>query len=262
LANNALAASGGGKGTAEIVSGITLQITASSPFSVTATTLTALEAANLAEHIYSAVWSGQREHVYGAWHLNYVHTNDQGLRIGVYVKLDESGNPTEYALVNKGTTPSNWLGWEGVNNLAQPVGWSQDMRDSRNYALMFKLSHRDYGITMVGHSKGGAEAIVNAVASNSNAITFNTMSPSIEEYVSKFSIANYRGNMTHYIVQSDILNNLFGEPSMGTPRYLRAQFFNERQLHRDGETYRFSTPDSLANHGMVAVLRAFSNSNR
>ncbi len=59
---------------------------------------------------------------------------------------------------------------------------------------------------MVGHSKVGAEAAANAVASNKNSIIFNPATVNLEAY--GLSASNYSTSMTAFIVKGDILTDL------------------------------------------------------
>lgn len=65
----------------------------------------------------------------------------------------------------------------------------------------------DADITFIGHSKGGAEAAANAIATNKNAILFNPATVALSEY--NLNDENYIGNMTAYIVEGEILNSIF-----------------------------------------------------
>ena len=90
---------------------------------------TPLEAAYMADHIYDAKAPKENQVVSvpnaGQWFLEDIKTNNEGLKMGIYYKTNSSGKK-EYALVNKGTSI---LGDWG-NNFQQPLGWSDDMKDS------------------------------------------------------------------------------------------------------------------------------------
>jgi hypothetical protein len=58
------------------------------------------------------------------------------------------------------------------------------------------------------HSKGGAEAAANAVATKKNSIIFNPATVNLEAY--GLSSSNYSGSMTAFIVKGDILNSAEG----------------------------------------------------
>jgi RHS repeat-associated protein len=134
---------------------------------------TVMEAAIMAQHIYGATEEDviNQKHL-GDWTIIDILINEEGLKIGVYSKVKTDGS-TEFALVNKGSS----TGGDWINNLQQPFGKSDDMKDSISESRYFVANHKDSEITMVGHSKGGAEAVANAVANNKNAITFNPAAP-------------------------------------------------------------------------------------
>jgi len=182
------------------------------------------EAADLAAHIYSGNKGDVRP---GGWEL--VEVYDPGsLRMGVYARERDDGT-TEYAIVNKGTTPSKFGDW--MNNVQQPFGASKDMRNSIEFSREFVKNHRDANITFIGHSKGGAEAAANALATKKDAILFNPASLNPSAYGLKPE--EYTGNMTAYIVKGDILNTIFGPISKPIDKveYLPRQSWNPITNH-------------------------------
>ena len=187
---------------------------------------TAREAAVMADHIYNATLKKDKDReLEGGWYLHEMHSN-LSLKIGVYAR--EVDGVLEYALVNKGTTVINPINWH--NNFYQPFGTSIDMRLSISFAKKFVAAHEGFDVTMVGHSKGGAEAIANAVATKTSSITFNTMVPHLRAYFFRFQICDYTAkiedgtvSMNHYVVTGDILNYIFGTPSIGKVNYLDQQ---------------------------------------
>ena len=62
-------------------------------------------------------------------------------------------------------------------------------------------------ITMIRHSKGGAEA-ANSVAINTNAIIFNPATVNLSAY--ELDSNTYTANMVAYVVEGDALNVVFG----------------------------------------------------
>ena len=72
--------------------------------------------------------------------------------MGVYSRIRVT-EATEYALVNKGTSPTKLNNW--LNNIAQPIGLSTDMKDSIKQSTKFVNAHKGNEITMVGHFKRG-----------------------------------------------------------------------------------------------------------
>jgi len=114
---------------------------------------------------------------------------------------------------------------------------------------------------MVGHSKGGHEARVNAFATGMNAILFNpattTWRSTRRNGIPDNDVRNYGGNMTTYIVEGDVLHNIFGfitdhEGTWGTLIML------ERQYSSSGWRIFSRIGDSGRNHSMVAVLAALA----
>lgn len=63
-------------------------------------------------------------------------------------------------------------------------------------------------ITMIGHSKGGAEA-ANSVAINTNAIIFNPATVNLSAY--ELDSNTYTANMVAYVVEGDALNVVLEE---------------------------------------------------
>lgn len=122
-------------------------------------------------------------------------------------------------------------------------------------AIEFVDNYAGQEITMVGHSKGGAEAAANAVASNTNAIIFNPATVNLSAYGLKSS--EYRASMTAFIVRGDILNNTFGPISrpIDNPIYLTSQ--HKTPWWVLGPARRaFNLYNSIQNHLMDAVIEA------
>ncbi|WP_083878393.1 RHS repeat-associated core domain-containing protein [Acetivibrio cellulolyticus] len=209
---------------------------------------TTYEAANMAEHIYD----GKKGDKVSGWTLNTIIINDEGLKMGVYSRVKADGT-TEYSLVNKGTTPTNFSDW--VNNIQQPISYSDDMKDSISESTKFVNDHPNNEITMVGHSKGGAEATANAVATNKNCIIFNPATVNLSAY--GLNTKGYTANMTAYIVKGEILNNIFGSVSkpIGKVVYLPNQNKTPwwvQGLSRDV----VNLSNSIQNHLMGSVKKA------
>ncbi|MFD0620899.1 hypothetical protein ACFQZR_26020 [Paenibacillus sp. GCM10027629] len=127
------------------------------------------------------------------------------------------------------------------------------MKDSIKEAKYFVNNNKNYEMTMVGHSKGGAEALANAVATNKNAITFNPANPNLIHY--DLSKKGYKGNVTNYVVSGEILNYVLGEASVGKTEYLPIQ-------HK-WTTWKFFVKGANAivnnrieNHSMESVINA------
>ena len=201
---------------------------------------TVMEAAYMAEHIYNASDRDRGADLgdnFGGWKLEKIKTNDEGLKIGVYSRTIDG--KTEYALVNKGsTTRSDW-----INNFQQPIGLSTDMKDSIQYAKDFVAEKFGYEVTMVGHSKGGAEAAANAIETNTNAILFNPAELSVLNV--GFDIFTYTANITAYVV--------FGDPLDAYNRCLAGYGLPYRT-----EFLPFFSINPLKNHSMEAIIAGLS----
>jgi hypothetical protein len=222
---------------------------------------TVMEAAVMAQNIYGATEQDAKDKkiVVGGWTIIDILKNDEGLKIGVYSSV-KADNTTEYALVNKGTSK---LGDWG-NNLQQPLGYSDDMKDSISKSEYFVANNKNAEITMVGHSKGGAEAVANAVANNKNAITFNPAKPDLSEY--GLSDLDYTASVTNYVVTGEVLNGLFGEVPTGTTVPLPQQIFYDENNIREQTWYnggmvlfdraKEESRVALANHSMDSVISA------
>lgn len=208
-----------------------------------------LEAAYMAQDVYNIQKSDiLGPSLEGGWILKDLYINKEGLKIGVYSRF--AYGVTEYALVNKGSsTKGDW-----VNNLQQPAGFSTDMSDSIEFAKKFVEEHNGKAVTMIGHSKGGGEAIANALATNQNAITFNTSKPNYKLYGLQKEYKNYSAVMRHYVVDGDVLTRTIGTPSIGELILLESQhpmsFF---------DSLKTIIEKSMMNHAMESVINALKN---
>ena len=166
--------------------------------------------------------------------------------MGIYIKdSDNWENPTEYAIVFKGT--SNLRNW--VNNAeAYTSKRSADMWDAINYSIGFVNDHSQE-ITFVGHSKGGGEAIAAATATNKNAITFNAANFNFSKY--GLSSTNKSG-INNYYVDGEALSITIGVSRYGTTHWLPTQdwLVNTSIFGKE-----IKVPDSIGNHSMSAVKK-------
>jgi RHS repeat-associated protein len=187
---------------------------------------TAKEAAKIAEHVYDGKVGDKLS---GGWEMIDLYESDEGsLQIGVYSRVKED-DTIEYIIANRGTTMSDMEDW--LQNISQPFGASSDMKNSIKFAEDFVNNHNDSEITFVGHSKGGAEAAGNALATNKNALLFNPASINSGAY--GLDSSKYTGDMTAYIVKGEILNLIFGPISrpIDEIKYLPSQSFNPIENH-------------------------------
>ena len=184
-----------------------------------------MEAAYMAEHIYNATKEDYNDYLgeeFGGWVLIDIKQHGLGLKMGVYAKT--INGVTNYCIVYAGTNmdytddeadESIWINVadsivDWGNNILQPAGLSIDMWGAINYAQKFENEHSASCITFIGHSKGGAEAAAAAVATNRDAMLFNPATLNVDAYGLRDEVEEYSANMTAYIVEGEILNNIFG----------------------------------------------------
>ena len=156
-------------------------------------------------------------------------------KIGVYAKMNSDGK-MEYAIANRGSGLQRPLDW--INNITSVFGLSFNEWYSEAFARRFVKEHPYAYITFVGHSKGGAEAAYNAMATNRDAVIFNPAPVNPVMYGLKSSNA---GAINEYIVKGEILNDVF--------------FLVPKPTHN--VTYlpmQALTP--VGNHGMPSVYKA------
>ena len=166
-----------------------------------------LDYARLAQDVYDIEVGDKNDKMprIGGWYLDDIYTNEWGLKIGIYKKYNSDGT-ISYAIVNTGT--QNDQGWgtvkDWIDNFSQPVGNSKDMTDSIDFAEQFVKDHSNDNVVFVGHSKGGAEAIGNATATNKDAVVFNQA----RSYPDRYGVntESYQGSITSYIVKGEVLN--------------------------------------------------------
>ena len=186
---------------------------------------TELEAAYMARDVYDYA-SGKGAHLIGNWKRESIKKLSHYIDVGCTIQLTSSysvhikktielggyygiysrelSGKKEYAFVNRGSASlSDWC-----ENVQQPFGESTDMMLSIKEANKFVESHPNSEITFIGHSKGGAEAAANAVATNLNAILFNPATVNLSAY--GLSASDYNASMNVFIVNGEILNGIFG----------------------------------------------------
>ena len=238
------------------------------------------DAAILADHIYRAEGKhiGQMVEGTDGWYLLEIYnptivynksTNSYvrvSLKIGVYRRIDSDGI-AEYAIVNKGTTSSSPMNW--LNNVAAMFGGSYDVQYSKEFAMNRVAYWRDINpdveVTMVGHSKGGAEAMYNAVYTDTNCITFNSAPTSFTpnglsaaERTYRAKLASGERTMTHYVVSGEVLNWVFGPSSLGKTETVKTQFWFDPTFTILWWTLTSrKEPDRLQNHPMGAFFKAW-----
>ena len=205
---------------------------------------TAMEAADMADKCYTAK---KGDKAFGGWEVIEDPTlNCEGLRLVVYGRMGIDGKQMQYVIANAGTNPKSLNDWK--NNLAQPFGDSTDMKDSLIKVRDFVDKHPGKSITFVGHSKGGAEAVANAVATNKNVIIFNPAQVSLKNNGLENEYKNYTGNITSYVVDGEILYNIFGSP-IGDVELLPTMYYTGYPK----ELGFINVKNSIDNHYMSTV---------
>lgn len=173
---------------------------------------------------------------------------------GIYRKVHDT---VESALVSRGTAGFN----DVLNDVGQPLGASPDMWRSIRAAKKFVDNNQGVEITMVGHSKGGAEAILNALETNKNCIVFNPAAPNPAAY--GINATQYTGSMTSYIVRGEILSSIFYLCLVSTynnmillpTQYPAGYSYNPTNI--DASTTIFNNIHlSLYNHSISTVIKA------
>lgn len=222
-------------------------------------------AAAMADHIYDWDWDDDRaDRTVAGWRLIDVWRGGTSMKMGIYIPDDgrDWKDPSEYALVFRGSTTSLDLETAAVwinNILAGTGGLSVDMWAAINKSKEFVDSHSNYEITMVGHSKGGGEAIAAAVKNNKKAITFNAANFKFADY--GLSKKNASG-VNNYYVRGEFLHLAIKRSSYGKNHWLETQYYMiDKQWSFDifGQPIQIDVrvPDPIANHGMSAVKKAF-----
>ena len=179
---------------------------------------TPIEGAIIAGHIYNGKIG---ETLQGKWTLDKLYTSKESAsyRAGLYSRTVDG--VTEYAFANAGTYPE--LTKRGLSSikedLTQPFGASVDMEASLSDARAIDAElGKAVELTFVGHSKGGAEAAGNAVATKRNALLYNpaAISSSTKGLDFKSYTGTDKNGMTAYIVKGDFLDGinllLFSKP--------------------------------------------------
>ncbi|MBI9015463.1 MAG: RHS repeat-associated core domain-containing protein [Clostridiales bacterium] len=208
---------------------------------------TAEEAAILAAHVYGR---GNVDLPEGWSQIDSFA--EGGLLMSVYYNSKKD----LYVIANAGTEPTMGFkpfGIDMIQNGKATFGVSQDVNNSVKFSEDFVADNKDAHITFVGHSKGGGEAIKNAVATNRNAIIFN---PRREWDIP----STYSGTITSYVVKGEILNSKFGQTFGVDVIYMDTQHeagFFGYYFGYIGDIAR--TKAMLDNHGMPSVISALKS---
>jgi|SRR3989344_8225001 len=199
----------------------------------------------------------QGKNLNGGWQYSEYRTGGDGMKMGMYSRsqTDTQCVPLEYALAGKGTTVTEWKDWK--NNGQQIFGKSPDMNAAKDLAFEFVGNHSGNEITFVGYSKSGPEAMVGAVATNRDAILFNPAAANLSAYGLDYS--SYKGQISTYIVNSEILNSTEGLVSkpVGNVTYLPSQHSlspSGRSMYGSVISAGIDLYNSVQNHYMGSVI--------
>jgi len=136
-----------------------------------------------------------------------------------------------------------------------------------NFALDFVANRPGSSVTMIGHSKGGAEALANALITNSNAITFNSAVLWASQNGLSIAAENFTGTMLNFVVDGDILG-LLNSFLVSTRVLVEIPIGQSIQLPTQYEvpwhimaSFLTAAPtalfvNALRNHSMEAVIQA------
>ncbi|HLO85028.1 MAG TPA: hypothetical protein VK203_08470 [Nostocaceae cyanobacterium] len=178
-----------------------------------------MEGAIIADHVYGGKVGDKLQ---GGWQLQHIYQQkgNSSFRGGLYSRTNKDG-VTEYTFATAGTYFENTeRGRKSmVEDLKQPFGNSGDMKVSIKTAQKISQQVGDAELTFVGHSKGGAEAAGNALATNRNALLYNPAAINAEAYgldTKSYTGADEHG-MTVFVVGGDFLNNYINSPLGAKP---------------------------------------------
>jgi hypothetical protein len=107
----------------------------------------------------------------------------------------------EYLIAFRGTNGLN----DVLDDFLGAFGTSPDAWISLIVTEAFVSTVGNDKVTMAGHSKGGGEAILCALANETYCITFNTFIPPVENYGLMLKALSYSKLMTHYVVKGEYL---------------------------------------------------------
>lgn len=111
-------------------------------------------------------------------------------------------------------------------------------------------SHSGYEVTMVGHSKGGAEAVANAVATNTDCIVFNPATTFLGSY--GLSSKNYSAEMYVYAVKGEPLTS--AESFFSKPIDKFVELKSKKMPKRKWWEFKKIMEDLVYLHSMEAVI--------
>jgi hypothetical protein len=209
------------------------------------------EAAEIAEHVYEGKKGSKLS---GGWEMIDVYDSKEnpGYRAGLYKRKKKDGE-FEYVMANAGTDDMEDM----LENIEQVFGGSEHMELSTEKAKELDAQLNDQELTFVGHSKGGAEAAGNALATNRNAKVFNPAAINASAY--GLDSKNYTANMTAFIVTGDILHSNLNS---WLSRPIDKAVFLPRQHGSFWDKGALKVYNQYLNHRMKSVKKALIHYNK
>jgi RHS repeat-associated protein len=205
------------------------------------------EGAEMAEHVYKGKVGDKLS---GGWKMIEVYedkTGDNpGYRAGLYQRKNDDGK-FEYVMANAGTADLD----DASENVEQPFGGSEHMQLSIQKARQLNDKYKNSQLTFVGHSKGGAEAAGNALATNRDALLYNPAAIVSSAY--GLNSDDYTANMTAYVVRGEILHS---QLNWWFARPIDKLVMLPRQHGSFFEMGPSSTVNQVRNHFMSSVMSA------
>jgi len=166
------------------------------------------EAACIAEDVYF----DEPHDLPGGWRRSDDHTDLRyrdiqgcGLKSSLYER--EAGEGKEYIYATAGTNPFDEKDWQ--NNLYQVVGDSPQYDLALDIAgqLSARIGEAGGRLMFVGHSLGGGEATLNALATGHPAIVFNPAGLSVITMAKNHADQTQADKLiTNFITDNDVLN--------------------------------------------------------
>jgi hypothetical protein len=163
---------------------------------------TPYEAALMSSHVYDS-----KVKLSGGWKVSNIakgiklYNDDSGFKSAIYERKGANGK-TEYTYATAGTEAS----WKDVGaDVKQPLGLSQQYKDSKKTTEAVKKRIGNAENTFTGHSLGGSLAEWNAVSTGGKAITFNQAGLSV---FTKGRFGLNGAKVDAYITATDPLNFL------------------------------------------------------
>ena len=205
---------------------------------------TTYEAALMAKHVY-----GDNVKLSGGWHISSIqyksfNNDNNGLKSALYERT--VGGITEYTYATAGTQDMIDIKEDAL----QLIGNSSQYVESVTNAKFLNSQLSKSELTFVGHSLGGGLAAANALATNRNAITFNSAAITSETkgYL-HLPDNNTNGRIFNVVVKGEFVNHvqsMLGLKLEGGQYTLNASYFPGNNI--------MNTIERIKNHSIDTVI--------